>query len=360
MSPRIVLLAATGYTGRLVAAELAAGPDDFVLTARSADRVARLGAGLGGAPTAVVDVTRPESLRATIAAGDVVINCAGPFTELGEPVVKAAIQAGAHYLDTTGEQRFMHRIERQYHAAAREAGVAVVNAMAFEFALGDAACALAAAGLEGVREIDVVYGIGSMQSSRGTRRSVLRVLATRGLSCREGELREEPTGARRRRVTLDGRERRAVSFPAGEVLTVPRYLSVRRVDGWMLMGARAARWLPRLAPAVPAVARLLIPLADPLLSRGPDGPTPEQRRQSRFTIRAEAVAEDGRRSFVTVEGTDPYGVTAAIVVAGARRALTGPARTGVLAPSQLVEPAALLNGLADRKLEWRRSPVPAR
>lgn len=355
MSPRIVLLGATGYTGRLVAAELASGPEDFVLTARSEDHVAQLGAELGGSPTAVVDVTRPESLHATVSSGDVVINCTGPFAELGEPVVTAAIEQGAHYLDTTGEQRFMHRIERHHHTAAREAGVAVVNAMAFEFAIGDAACALAAAELDDVREIDVVYGIGSMQSSRGTRRSVLRVLASPGLSYRDGELHEEPTGARRRRVLLSGGERWAVSFPAGEVLTVPRYLSVRRVDGWMLMKVRAARWLPRVAPAGPALARLLLPLADRLLSRGPDGPTAEQRRQSRFTIRAEAVADDGNRSCVTVEGRDPYGTTAAVLVAGARTALAGPVRTGGLAPSQLVEPATLLDGLEHRGLEWRRT-----
>ena len=30
------------------------------------------------------------------------INCAGPFTFFGEQVVRAAITAGCHYVDTTG------------------------------------------------------------------------------------------------------------------------------------------------------------------------------------------------------------------------------------------------------------------
>jgi short subunit dehydrogenase-like uncharacterized protein len=91
---RITVIGATGYTGRLVAHELARGDVPFLLTGRDAERLGELAREVGGAETATVDVTSLESLQRTLRAGDVVINCAGPFSDLGEPVVAACVGVG--------------------------------------------------------------------------------------------------------------------------------------------------------------------------------------------------------------------------------------------------------------------------
>jgi short subunit dehydrogenase-like uncharacterized protein len=341
---RIVVIGATGYTGRLVARELAGGTAPFLLTGRSRDRLAELAGALEGAETREVDVTRPASVDAALRPGDVVINCAGPFTDLGEPVVGACIRAGAHYLDTTGEQRFMKRILDEHDEQARAAGVVVVNAMAFEYAIGDCAAALAAEGLATpLRSVDVVYawGGGAAASSRGTRRSILRVLREGGYAYQNGRWESRYTGAVTRAATLPGgRERSAVWFPAGEILTVPRHTEVESVQGWMVMDQTTASLLPRIASVMPTVLRLVNPVAQWLLGRAPEGPTPEQREASRFVIRVEAVGADGTTRIVTAQGRDPYGLTAAIAVHGAMQLLGGSdeARGGVLAPAQVLRP----------------------
>lgn len=46
-----------------------------------------------------------------------VINVVGPFGQLGEPMVKAALECGVHYLDTTGEQDWTLRIRDRYGEA---------------------------------------------------------------------------------------------------------------------------------------------------------------------------------------------------------------------------------------------------
>jgi len=349
---RIVLVGATGYTGRLVARELARGDAPFLLTARDGGRLTALAAQLGGAATAVVDVRRRESLDAVLRPGDVVASTAGPFTDLGEPVLLAAIRNGAHYLDTTGEQDWMHTMERRHGRAARDAGIAVVHAMAFEYALGDAAAAIAADGLgQPLRSVDVLYA-GQGSGSRGTRRSVLLILDRAGWIRRDGALSREPTGARRREVRLsDGRTRQAVSFPAGEVLHVPRHVDVRDVTGWIVVGGRLGRLLPPLAPTLPALVRIARPLLEWRLRQADDGPDREQGRRSSFTITVDAVDGDGSRRSVVVEGRDPYGVTATILVAGAQEALGGAAPAGYLAPSQLVAPRRLLNALQQHGVE---------
>jgi short subunit dehydrogenase-like uncharacterized protein len=347
--PARVVIGATGYTGGLVARELARTGAPLVLAGRSPDRLKRLATDLGAGTPQVVDVTDRGSLRRLLRADDVVINTAGPFSELGAPVVEACIEAGAHYVDTSGEQPYMQAIQTRYDEAARTAGVAVVPAMAFEYALGDCAASLAAEGLgEPLRSMDVIYAWRGTGSSRGTRRTVLRMLGTKGWFHRGGSLVRRSQGRGHRTVRLaGGRTLHAVGFASGEILTVPRRLEVRDLRGWLVMGRTAARIAPWLSPALPVLIPLLRPLIEPLVTRSPD-PTPQERAESTFTIRVEAVGADGEARAVEVRGADAYGVTAATAVAGAGRALEPDAPSGVLGPAELVAPGPFLASLADR------------
>src|SRR5829696_1327217 len=103
MAERIVVLGATGYTGRLVAEALVALGERPVLAGRSADRLGELADRLGGLETQVADTSRPSTVFGVIGDGDVLVSLVGPFTRHGEPAVRAAIAAGAVYLDSTGE-----------------------------------------------------------------------------------------------------------------------------------------------------------------------------------------------------------------------------------------------------------------
>ncbi|MFO7894372.1 MAG: saccharopine dehydrogenase NADP-binding domain-containing protein [Longimicrobiales bacterium] len=361
--PAIVVIGATGYTGALVARELwrSPAPHDppVILAARDPARLAAVAEEVGAGATQTVDVTDPSSLNALIQPGDAVINTAGPFTELGEPVIRACIRAGAHYLDTTGEQPFMRAMRERHHTAAETAGVAVVNAMAFEYALGDCAAAVAAEGLvTPVRSLDVFYAWGGAASSVGTRRTVLRMLGRKAYVRRDGRFRLRPPGFRHRTVRLaSGRTLHAVAFGAGEVVTVPRYLETTEARGWMVMRSTTARLVPVVAPILPLVIPILRPLLEPLVARKPD-PTPAERENSAFTIRVELEGPDGTRRAAEVQGTDPYGLTAAATVRGARRAMAPDAPAGVLAPAQLLRPRTFLDSLAPRGVRLVLEPTP--
>src|SRR4051794_21998303 len=122
MPARIVLFGATGYTGDLTARALVARGHRPVLAARNAERVAALAGELGGLETGVADVARPDSIRALLEPGDVLISTVGPFARWGEAAVTAAIGAGAHYLDSTGEPPFIREVFERHGPAAAKAG----------------------------------------------------------------------------------------------------------------------------------------------------------------------------------------------------------------------------------------------
>jgi short subunit dehydrogenase-like uncharacterized protein len=347
-APSVIVLGATGYTGRLVAARLRREGQPFIVAGRDSDRLAALAADLGElATTHVVNVRDPDALTALLTPGDTVLNCVGPFIDLGEPVVRACIHAGAHYLDTSGEQVFIRAVHDRHGEAAREAGISVVPGMAFEYALGDCAAAVGGRGMaRPIRTADIIYAWRDTTSSRGTRRTVVRVLGRRGVTREQGQLRVRPHGAHRRAVTLSsGAPVEAVSFNSGEVVTVPCHLHVETVRGWAVIGSGAARLAPVIAPLLPLAITLLRPLVEAMAARRPD-PTPDERHNSLFTIRVELHDRIGLRRAVELRGRDPYGLTAAILVHGARAAADAETPRGVLAPAQLVEPRRLLTDLA--------------
>src|SRR3954451_19645196 len=187
----IAVYGATGFTGRLVAAELRRRGAEFVLSGRNPAKLEILAEEVGGAETKVARLDDPESLRALLEPCSAVISCAGPFVQHGEPVVAAAIESGTHYLDTTGEQPFMRTVFERYGDAAERAGVALVTAMGFDYVPGDMIAALTA-GSGPVDEVALAYWVKGFGPTRGTALSALGMLAGGDVEWRDGGLAPAP------------------------------------------------------------------------------------------------------------------------------------------------------------------------
>ena len=70
-----------------------------------------------------VDAFKPELLAAAARRSHLIVNCSGPFRTYGEPVVRACVDNGCHYIDISGEPEFIERMEATYSAKAEAAGV---------------------------------------------------------------------------------------------------------------------------------------------------------------------------------------------------------------------------------------------
>jgi short subunit dehydrogenase-like uncharacterized protein len=360
----IAVYGATGYTGRLVARELRRRGMTAALCGRSGAKLKALGAELGvDWPLRAARVDDAPALRKALAGSDVVINCAGPFTFYGAPVIEAALDVRAHYVDTTGEQPYMKRVFDFLDAPARARGRAVVPGAGFDYVPGDLLCAAAARGHEPLRELVVAYAVSGFGATRGTLHSALQML-------REDEV-EYVDGAWRPAGALPLRERFAfpepigdqvvARYPGGEVVTAPRHLRTRAVR--QRISARSFAPRPEVAGFVPAVTAALGPFLrtplsaplDALIDRLPEGPSDEAREHSRFTIVAEARGEDGSTGRAVLQGSDVYGLTAVTAVELARlMCLDGFDRTGARAPAQAVDAEDFLGFLGEHGVSFRR------
>ena len=320
--PRIAVLGPTGFTGRLVLAEARAAALPLRLVGRRREALRELA--LPGDELRVADASAPGDAFVGCSA---VLSCAGPFLRVGPAPVEAAATAGANYLDSSGEQAWARLLYERF----RDAGTAVLPCFGFDYVPGDVAARLAAEELEPLDEIVVAYSASAAATSRGTRRTVGEVMAQPVAAWHEGRLVESRLGATTRTVVFPFGAREVAEFGGAEPLTVPRHTDVRTVRSYM----RLAR------PAVKAAraARILAPLIRATAGLRGFGPDERKRAATRFVVVAEARGPQGGRR-VTLAGSDPYLLTARLLVAGAR---LEPRRVGPLAPAEAFDARGLID-----------------
>ena len=352
----IAVYGATGFTGKLVTAELARRGARAVLSGRSGEKLAAAAAPYGF-ETRVAAADDPAALEAAFAGCAAVIACAGPFLDVGDRVVQAAIAAGCHYVDTTGETPFIERVVHHHGPAAKAAGVALVGGMGFDYLPGDLACALAAEGAGPLEELVVAYAIEGFTATRGTTRSSLLMLS-------KGSTRELLRPPLRHFDYPAPLGRQPVApYPAGETITAPLHVDTPRVTAVVTATTFAPH--PRLAPAIGALtvpiglamrSGRLRALADRAIERLPEGPGEAARDAVRWSVTVEARPRAGAPRRATVRGTDVYGITAVCTVEGATRMATpGYDRAGGLAPAQAYDARSFLDALAPHGVTYDAS-----
>ncbi len=357
----IAVYGATGYTGRLVVAELMAADADFIVSGRNPEKLDGLRKEFGlEAPARAARVDDPASLRELLADCAAVIDCAGPFVKYGEPVLAAAVETGTHYLDTTGEQPYMKMAYERYGPGAARAGVAVIPAMGFDYVPGDMIASLTAEGMGELDELDMFYCWRDFTPSQGTARTTLEIIGGKDLEWRNMEWVEASGGVGRGRYDFPepfGRQR-MFRYPSGEQITVPRHVPTRNVRASMNAASFSSE---RLAPIFEATVRPaglamrtpLKRLANALISRLPEGQTPDERERMTWAICCEAKRGEVERKGV-ITGRDVYGLTAAAIVQGAmlaaRKGFDG---SGGLSPSQAFDPKDFLPGLERFDVRWQ-------
>ena len=137
----LVLLGATGFTGRLVAEYLlsrhdADGDFKWALAGRSQDKLegvrTELGESAAGLPLLIADSHDRASLDALVAQTRAVCSTVGPYALYGSELVAACAASGTDYCDLTGEVPWMRQMLDAHEAAAIESGARLVHCCGFD------------------------------------------------------------------------------------------------------------------------------------------------------------------------------------------------------------------------------------
>lgn len=316
--PDILLFGATGYTGRLTAEALARKGASFAIAGRNKSKLYALADETDGPEVRLASVGDVDSLVSALDGVKVLISCVGPFLELGDTAVEAAIRSKVHYIDSTGEGAFVGKLlERD--ADARDAGIVMAPCMGFDEVPADVAATLATEGMEKAK-LTLTYSIPN-NGSQGTVRSALRIITSEGQWIRDGKPVMIRAGHERRWAPMPPPlgPKPSVGFPLAEGRLAPLHLDLDSLSIFVTSGT-----LQRLGIeyGLPVMGKVLDTswgqsLLEKGVSRLPEGPNERQRR-GKWTILAEATSGRSWRN-VAIMGADVYGITAELLTAAAMR-----------------------------------------
>ncbi|VTU28705.1 Putative trans-acting enoyl reductasec [Variovorax sp. PBL-H6] len=371
MASTLLLYGATGYSGRLIAAELkhrqAVQPGAFsiVLAGRNAQPLIELANALGTA-YCVLDLEDGQAqVRRVIGEHEatVIINAAGPFARTADRLAKAAIALGCHYVDINGEADVYRKVDDN-GTEASAANVALVCGAGFWAAASNLLldAALQALALPENTELGAIrIAMSRIKTfSRGSAETVWESLRQQVLVVRKGRnerdavdrlvLRHEPVGKLERRFNFgDTRPTKVddwriasaanlVDTLAAQRTVEHRRRMVRTIESYVEAGrlARAAYQLGGwLAPLV--ANRTVRTLAQQPIELLAAGPTKKEREAEPHLIVLE-IEDCLHNTLIDWRWKTPnvYQFTAQLAVGVAVRLGTGARLKGFLTPAQVL------------------------
>lgn len=300
-----LLYGAYGFTGELIAREAVKRGLSPILAGRNVQKLQPLADELG------LDM-RAFSLDAHaadhLADVSLVLHFAGPFSKTSQPMMKACLSAGAHYLDITGEIDVFeqaHALKEQ----AKQKGIIICSGVGFDIIPTDCT----ALKLKELMPDAVSLSLGfdsDSRISRGTYKTMIEGLGSGSMIRQDGELMPVPLGSQRRVIDYGRGPRSSMGIPWGDVSTAYYTTGIQNISAWTpvpLPAAVGARFIGGLHPVLSsaAVQKTLNNWVDQRIS----GPDEELRSNSPAFIWGEARNVAGLRKVARLQTANVYDLT---------------------------------------------------
>lgn len=355
---QVVVYGASGYTGKLIAWKLAKRGIPFLAVGRNQERLeaemAKVPELKGHDYRCVAVKHERQALAALFADKKVVLNVAGPFMQLGRPVVEAALDAKCHYFDTTGEADWMQLLKREFGPRFAAAGLALVPANSYMWAEGNLAAEIA---LEtpGIDTLDIVY-LADSQVSVASSLSFMRMCTKAQYYLQNHALVAWPQ-ATAYEVQIPGEHVSYMALPwsgGGEpiwyeqdarVSNVKVLVSFRNQDGFNAVFGLLQKFEVEAKHLSAAEQEAWTNHAGGLITQVE--PPREDPNTNRAVLSCHGRGNTNSVS-VILRGNSPYAQTGVIGAEAARRALLGQLKAvGFSSPAQAMGARSLLGALAD-------------
>ncbi|MBI1187832.1 MAG: hypothetical protein GC206_10990 [Alphaproteobacteria bacterium] len=322
---KLMIYGASCYSGCMAAEQARAANLTLVLAGRSQGPLARL-AEMLSADHRVFNLSDNDAIDDALADVSVLLNCAGPYMDTAEPLMRAAIRGGVHYLDIAAKLD-SYRLAGELDDAAQAAGVMLLPGSGGSVAMLGCLAGHAVFRVGNPQKLAIALHVaGSM--SRGSAVSANRNLVAETLRLHRGRLVPRPAGE-------------TVSFDFGEgavpcfAVTLPDLITIGRATG-----------IPEVETYV-HVSGAAFPEGD--LASLPDGPNAAERDANRYQAAVEVTTQDGTIVRSILDTVNGYSFTPMAAVESARRVLAGEICPGFQTPAGLFG-AGFAETIADTRI----------
>jgi short subunit dehydrogenase-like uncharacterized protein len=321
-----LIYGANGYTGELIAREAVRRGQKPVLAGRNAEKLASLAKELGLESRAFpIDNPQLDGIEA-------VLHCAGPFVHTSAPMVRACMNAGAHYLDITGEIPVFESIMARTDDASR-AGVTLIPGVGFDVVPTDCLAAMLAARLPGATELELAFYSPGAEISPGTLKTMIESIGDGGAIREDGKIVRVPPAYDAKEIAFSVGPRMAMTIPWGDVATAFHTTGIPNIRVYTAASPKSIARMRRLRPFFPLLAikpikRLLQAFANRRTGPG------EERRASGRTYLWGRVSDGKRDVTMTMTTPEGYAFTVVSALTAVEQLLASPKRHGAFTPAK--------------------------
>lgn len=334
MSSNWMIYGANGYTGELIARRAVAQGQKPVIAGRSRAKVEQLAQELG-LEFRVFGLDNPDLLVDSIGDMNLVLHCAGPFSETAEPMMRACIQSKTHYLDITGEIK-VFELAQSLGKQAQAAGVVLCPGVGFDVVPTDCVALKLKETLPDATRL--ILGFDSRAGfSPGTAKTSIEGMAEGGKVRREGQITTVKLAYQVKSIDFGDGAKQAMTIPWGDVSTAYHTTGIPNIETFI----PAPKGLVRLSMIANLIKPLLgLGVVQDFLKKQVDkrvkGPTEHERATLPTFVWGQASNAQGKTVTVRIKTAHPYGLTIDSAVAMASSLVKRTDVAGAYTPARLM------------------------
>lgn len=332
MKKNWLIYGASGFTGELAVQEAVSRHHYPILAGRTEEKIKPL-AEKYGLEYRIFDLTSEAVLDEILKDISLVLHCAGPFIHTSEPMVKACLKQGVHYLDITGEIPVLEKT-LSYDKEAKAVGVALISGVGFDVVPTDCMAKYIVDRVPDAKYLEIAIAAISNMSS-GTAKSMVEMLPRGGLVRKSGNLESFSLGAGAKTIRFpEIGEKTVIPIPWGDLATAYVSTKVPNIITYMAYPDFFASVLPYLE----GMLRYLVgydfvkDMLKRLIEMSIKGPNELKRNEGRSYVHVKAANDKGKIMDAWLDTLDGYLFTAKSSILSVEKVLEGNI-SGALTPS---------------------------
>ena len=334
---RISVVGAYGYTGHLICEELERAGIPFSAFGRNKQKLNSLKEEFNLVSSALVlDMRLADDVKQLIENSDLIVNCAGPFTEEAQLLVDSIANSGKTYLDICGELGFIKDSWVRNHEVAKESGALIIHGCAFESLVADLLIETQLKGIPQVKSIRSFYWFNSKKTSPGTRMTMKLSNYRDNLKIKEGDWAVSDTFKDQFPATWsdDTTPYIAVPYPLPEVAYSKWNHNVNSAGSYLLVFEDNAKFVG----VGKTTSESTIDVLDKMRQSKPQGPTKDELEAQRNILSIEISDNKDNITSLVANSINMYKTTAVAIVLSIQEIQKAPGKhCGVISPAWVFE-----------------------
>jgi len=327
-----ILYGANGYTGQLIITEAKKYGLTPLLSGRSAEKLKPL-AESHNLKYKAVDLKDRKSLEELISGFPLVLHAAGPFVHTAEPMIKACMAKGTHYVDITGEIP-VFELAASLDKQALEAGVMLLPGGGFDVVPTDCIAKYLSSLLKDADHLKLAFAMSGGGVSHGTATTMAENMGKGGAVRKDGKITKVPLGHKTMTVDFVGKKLFTMTIPWGDVSTAYYSTGIPNIETYMATHPKNHRWLKfqglyNWFLKLPVFTNYMKRKID----AKPAGPNAERRAKAKSLVWGEVSNKAGKKVTARLIGPEGYNLTATSAVLIAKKIMDGKAKAGFQTPS---------------------------